>query len=413
MMRKMRRALAPIALAVALVTMTACADGTSGNPSSSGDDGLTDMEPVNFSITVSSTSPTTSANRSLIAFADEVTEKSDGKITFEVAYGDVLVPSTDVLAGVADGRADVAIVQPSVFPNDLPLTAGLFALGVDPGDDYPHVGLKWAAAVDELVLSQPEFVEEWSDRNLKVLAGVGGYQGYDIFCVNSIPDAASLEGRRVRAPGKEWAAQAVALGMTPVDLPVAELYDGLQRGVVDCAIGAIPTAKTLALWEVAPYVAAGVLGTNAAVVVVMNEEKYLALPEAARKIIDDATATLWREYANNWLNDYWSVAKEGVEDHGMTFEATDDYRAALNSANDKIISDLAANWEASGVADPEALIDSIYARLDGWDDVLVNEVGLEHIEADAKAGAYVELTEYADKMNQFYELYASERATKG
>src|SRR5699024_10950283 len=51
-----------------------------------------------------------------------------------------------------------------------------------------------------------------------------------------VQSVADFSGKRIRVPGAGWATEVEALGATPVNVVQAEVYEALERGVIDCAV---------------------------------------------------------------------------------------------------------------------------------------------------------------------------------
>jgi TRAP-type C4-dicarboxylate transport system substrate-binding protein len=85
------------------------------------------------------------------------------------------------------------------------------------------------------------------------------------------------------------AGQAVArLGGTPITLPLLQTYESLQRGTVDGVVTAWTAMPTQKLDEVTTYHVDVELGGSTGFVFI-GKKRYDALPEAARKVLDDNT----------------------------------------------------------------------------------------------------------------------------
>ncbi|HXQ50007.1 MAG TPA: TRAP transporter substrate-binding protein [Stellaceae bacterium] len=97
---------------------------------------------------------------------------------------------------------------------------------------------------------------------------------------------ADLRGLKVLAGGKIQATTIGVLGGSPISLRVAEFYEALQRGTADGAIIPWSGALSFKLDEVTSYHIDTALG-GVPCMVFMAKKKYDALPEAARKAIDD------------------------------------------------------------------------------------------------------------------------------
>lgn len=67
--------------------------------------------------------------RAMVAWQASITEFTNGKITFENYWSSSLLNAISTLAGVRDGVADIGLIIPSYFPQDLPVGAWLFGLG--------------------------------------------------------------------------------------------------------------------------------------------------------------------------------------------------------------------------------------------------------------------------------------------
>lgn len=85
------------------------------------------------------------------------------------------------------------------------------------------------------------------------------------------------------------AGQAIArLGGTPISLPLLQSYETLQRGTVDGVVTAWTALPDQKLYEVTSYHVDVELGGSTGFVF-MGKKRYDALPEAARKVLDDHT----------------------------------------------------------------------------------------------------------------------------
>ncbi|MGR3660239.1 MAG: TRAP transporter substrate-binding protein DctP [Paracoccaceae bacterium] len=78
-----------------------------------------------------------------------------------------------------------------------------------------------------------------------------------------------------------------AMGATPVQMPVTEMYTGLSTGTIDAATTAFSNmTPPWNFWEVSTYLVENVPVRFAVFFVVMNKERYMELSDAHRAIID-------------------------------------------------------------------------------------------------------------------------------
>jgi TRAP-type C4-dicarboxylate transport system substrate-binding protein len=96
-----------------------------------------------------------------------------------------------------------------------------------------------------------------------------------------------LKGLKIRSHGTS-AKIVEALGGTPVAKPMPELYQLLQKGVVD---GGLYPAEVNKGWKMAEVIDFTTLSYSAAYTtsffIVMNKEKWASIPDADKKIIEE------------------------------------------------------------------------------------------------------------------------------
>lgn len=394
---------AGVLLLAGALALTACA---SEGAQSSGES-LEDMEPVVLSIGHGG-GPGSGVDKSWKAFMAQVSEETDGKVTGEEFFGGVLAPPQDTLAALADGRMDLTLLVVAYAPQDMPIANSLFDLDAEPTPSFPHQGAADSAAMTFMATNNEDYIAEFERNNVKILAGTSGYQGYELLCTEPFKTPADVEGRRVRAPGTTWAAQATALGMVPVDVGANELYESLQRGVIDCAIVTLAQIGTTSLWDVASYVTPGVFGGNPGTVYAMNKERYDSLPEEAQQIIMAAAPKLFETHLAWNASEYSRIAAEGTADHGLVFQDSVGWPEALEETNATLREKALTTLEAAGVADPEAFADDYRDAYQEWLDVLVDEVGYQLAKVDAKATEESFKNLDTEKLQEFIDLVKAE-----
>ncbi|MBX9761338.1 MAG: TRAP transporter substrate-binding protein [Beijerinckiaceae bacterium] len=98
-----------------------------------------------------------------------------------------------------------------------------------------------------------------------------------------------LRGLKIRTPSAAQSAQLTALGATPIDMPANQIYNNLDRGVVDAAMIPMSAAIDFKLIEVARYFTLDAPLGRSNFLVAMNRARYDRLPANLRKMIDDTT----------------------------------------------------------------------------------------------------------------------------
>ena len=98
-----------------------------------------------------------------------------------------------------------------------------------------------------------------------------------------------FKGMRIRTPSAAQSSQLEALGAIPIDMPVTQIYNNLDRGVIDASMIPMSAALDFKLIEVAKFYTVDAPLGRSPFLVAMNRARYEKLPGDLKKIIDDTT----------------------------------------------------------------------------------------------------------------------------
>ncbi|ALJ18872.1 TRAP transporter substrate-binding protein [Microbacterium sp. No. 7] len=289
------------------------------------------------------------SNVSKEAYMDAVTEWSGGRITFEVAYGNgIVMDPTEGDNALADGRLDLnfavgAGFEPDVYPYNRLLSDAGFLTAYGPSGATALTGFMMQVMADNDV-----FYQEWEDAGVHILAPTHNGILSAIFILACSDDyansAAGISGRIAAVGSAANQAQAGGLGLTPVTLPWTEVYEGLQRGVVDCYVTPLSAIQSASLDPLIPFASADtdVAFANIPTALAFGKDRWDELPLVARQLLFDRMDVL---FTTAWTEDFGGAGEmlAKLESHGgglVPFEA--DARAALRAANEKLLADMAA-----------------------------------------------------------------------
>lgn len=251
----------------------ACGNGT-GQESANGD---------TVTLTFSSHVPEDSAPmRGIRKWMDLVEEATDGRVEFEGHYAEALLPGAEALRGTGDGRTDMAWVANLYFPSELPLTAiGSLTFQSESPEGQSR-------ALTSLVHEDEAFAAEWERNQVRPLLFTPvGTQVLGF--TEPVEDLTSMAKRSVRAVG--YTAQAIQeVGMTPVGLSAAEVFESLDRGVID-GFGEFPmdaAVDSYSLQESAPHFVEFRGGTYVASALAINESVWAGLDSDIQEAMDEA-----------------------------------------------------------------------------------------------------------------------------
>lgn len=179
-------------------------------------------------------------------FAEEITKRTNGKIKFEIFWSGTLLKSRESLKGIGRGVADLGEGSGLFAANEYPTWAALNVVGTSDNE--------WVIqrASYDAVMNNPDILAEFDKNNL--VPTVGYCPGAVVFCFKK--KATTLEemkGLRFRSVGKTFPVIVKELGMVPVGMPLYEVYESLDKGVIDGTFAAIQYAYNLKWGEVAPH----------------------------------------------------------------------------------------------------------------------------------------------------------------
>ncbi|MGX1689568.1 TRAP transporter substrate-binding protein DctP [Microbacterium sp. NPDC055442] len=370
-----------------VLALTACGGGGGGEggstaePSSGGvpygaskaeyQAAFEDIDPITL-ITQTAGAPGNVTSEYFEAYQDAITDWSGGKITFETNYAYSIAPPTEVSAAIADGRLDMSYTIPAYHPEELPTANALIDMSIS-GQQTPLVGylqlMGWSV---ELSLASEEIRSEFERMDLYPLLPVYSL-GPDVFtCAEPRSDLAELQGATARMGARLHAEQLGALGVQGVSMSLAEIYEALQRGVIDCTVINPLTASITGTIEIAPnarYVPeTGFSGGVGALVI--NNDLFASLPLPARQLLHDRLDVFVEAQIASVQGAFLELVT-ATEEHGGTVEVFEqDVRDALAEVNADIIE--ASKTSLTGVADPGAFVDTSEAAMKRWYDIVVD-----------------------------------------
>lgn len=279
-------------------------------------------------------------------YLKSVEEWSGGKIEFDIAYSDAIAKAAQIDDAVRDGRLDIGQVVAIYEPKEYPATAALLDTSVLSDQSVVTGALQSNAWAPELAFKTPEIVAEFADRDMKLMfpaynAGVNA-----LFCTEARTTSSEIKGANISVGNTAGTQQVKAIGGNATSVAYTELYEALQRGVVDCSMSSPAVGILGGFIEAAHEV---VIDPNAGLAVptgnmVINQEVWNKLPLVARQLLWDRMKT----FISGSIEDkIWPITVEAVDAiraAGGSVQAFDpELRAKLQETNKSIVNDLAKN----------------------------------------------------------------------
>ncbi|MFZ4452733.1 TRAP transporter substrate-binding protein [Salibacterium aidingense] len=243
-------------------------------------------------------------------FVDEVQEATNGEVQVESYPGAQLAAPDGQYEAATTGVADMGFSVHSYNPGQFPLTSVMELPFME------ETGTEGSQVLWDLYEEFPELQDEYSDV---VPLWLSTSEAGQIFTVGEqVKSVEDLEGMRIRSPSPEVNAWLEEMGATPVSMSMNEVYEALERGVVDGTVGPIHTLLDYSLQEVIDYVTVGDFYMTT-FFGVMNQESYDSLSEEQRQAVDEIRGEHMSQVAGEAIDARSEEAVQAAEEAGAEF----------------------------------------------------------------------------------------------
>lgn len=217
-------------------------------------------------------------------FTDNVKIATDGDIRIKRYPGGAIVPDAEMLEAVSKGTLDMCESYAGYWPGKVDMA--LIESGM-PGawTDYDQATYLFNNGLSDLV------AESYAEMNIKYLGVIMGGP-FDLLTKTPVKSLEDLKKMKIRAT-PNMAKILQKFDIPTVFMPGSELYVGLSTGAIDGVIYGGPMEYVgMKLFEVAKYYTRlNVLSPGYTDCLLINMDKWNALSEADKKIMELAYAT--------------------------------------------------------------------------------------------------------------------------
>ncbi len=285
----------------------------------------------------------------------------EGGLTYDIFAGGSVITLGGALESLSSGVVDASQVSTQFWRGQLPANILLVDIGGTFGDRMVAT-----AAMAEMVMHNcPACAAEDEQWNIVPIV-VDSSGPYQLLCNRQINSPAEMAGLRIRATG--LAGRVIEeMGAVPANITFAEIYESLQRGVIDCAAGEPSWLTTYSYRDVVSNVIEVSATKNVIPHVISFNRAYW------NTLTDEAKAILIEEAQLAYVDRVW--AEQGEFDAArdelsktITFTPAPDWmQEAVNRANEKIIAEAIRIAEAAGVENAQEIADTFLAIYERWE----------------------------------------------
>jgi TRAP-type C4-dicarboxylate transport system substrate-binding protein len=270
-------------------------------------------------------------------WAQEVEKRTNGEVKVQTFPGGTLLAAKNIFDGVISGTADIGNFAMSYQPGRFPVSEAV---------DLP-VGFK-SAKVASLVLY--DLIDKYKPKEfekVKILT-LFTCPPADFMTSRPVKSLKDLKGMELRSSGT--GAQIVkTLGAIPVAMPQSETPEAIQKGVVKGMVSSMEILKDFNFAAYCPFAT----DANLFVVsfaVVMNMDKWNALPANVKKVFDDLRVEQagWTgEYVDNHVKEALDWSKEKYKHQVINLPAEE--KAQIAKLLNPMIQDYVKRVSAQGL----------------------------------------------------------------
>jgi TRAP-type transport system periplasmic protein len=267
-------------------------------------------------------------------FADEIKKRTNGQVEITVYPVGTLNAPEKVYESVVKGIADIGMQPPTWVAGRFPLSEIM-----EMPSDIPSAWVSMKVYTD---LFKKFPFKEYDDVHILYLHGPGrNLITTKNIAVRKLED---LKGQKLRSGGgtvdllKAW-------GAVPIAMPMSEAYESLSKGVVDGTFAVAETLSGFKLADPVKYLTIPPVSTSSCQCVVMNKQKWDALPADIKKVFTDVSgewaekqAFVWMYYDKTGM-DYFKSLGKGREVIVIPASQKPQWEKASVAVMDKYIAD--------------------------------------------------------------------------
>jgi TRAP-type C4-dicarboxylate transport system substrate-binding protein len=237
----------------------------------------------------------------------KIEKETNGRVKIKPYWAGTLISSRESMREIEKGVADIGFVTPIYEKSGVDLTKAIidFFFG-----SAPEMNLKifW-----DVYDKFPELRKEY--ETLKIVAVNVGAPMYLMTTKKPVKTIDDLKGIRIRVTGNALMRTMKELGMEPVGMPVTEMLESLQKGIIQAVIFSHGDYKALKLAEVVKYETENFLQDRGAYASRgMNLNTWKKLPPDVQKVFE-TNKDFWS------LETYREAIKPDDEGLGMAKKA--------------------------------------------------------------------------------------------
>ncbi len=299
-------------------------------------------------------------SHALQPWVKQVEQATKGRVKIEVFPSQTLVKGPDMWRAVRTGIADIGWCFHGYWADQSPL-ADVITL--------PFLPVKSAEQASEVLWSlyekYPAIKKEFSDTEPLLLYTTSPY--FLLTTKKPVRTMADLKGMKIRIPGGPPTEMAKALGMVPTPIPMPDVYQALDKGVVDGMGVPWEAVQGFRLYEVGKNYTMVPMFT-AYFSICANKQKWASLPADVRSQIMSvsgmAGAKFWgKNFFDTAETDALAKIKAGKHEMNRIDPPADEVARWQKVAGEPLWEAWVKKMEARGHKEARQILNDVLAML--------------------------------------------------
>lgn len=298
----------------------------------------------------------------------DLSAMTEGAISLVIQSGGSIVSGKATLSAISDLLVDSGLVTDIYVPGDLPhagIASGMALAGENP----------WVMA--GAMLEYAELACNGCQSDLDKLNVINlGYHSTDVYkllCKPEVRGFDDLAGLKIRASGP-WTRLVASWGASPVNVPGNDMYEGMQRGQLDCVVVPESVMNDFALAELVTTVVDVPMGTyHGYHSFVVNKDRWEGLDDTTRAAFIELMPAFLARNVEIALQSS-AESREAVLAQGATYvEADEAMKASLAENKIALEAVVIENAAKRGIENPEAYLARFLEIVDKWSGLIGDE----------------------------------------
>lgn len=299
--------------------------------------------------------------------AEQIEERTDGEVRVEQNWGGALFKTNAALESIGLGVADMGVMIGAYVVSEFP---ELQMAGLQLKPAHPWVMMQ---AAYELFTTNEQLQQRMDEMNIEYIS---------TFSLS--PGILACSGEGIRSlddvPGTKFAHTGAStdvfgdLGGNLVSMPIYDVYQGMETGLVECSVTYAYYAVATKLNELVDTVTDMHFGSLASLGTFMNKDTFERLTPEQQEIVKEVGRDTMDFYGERLAQadvEAMEVLTTG-EDAVEIVELSDEEYARIDELFEPTIEEWKANASAVGT-DGDALMQEFFQLIDKWNKVVETE----------------------------------------